>query len=312
MTCRLSATDLSPARCLGLWQRVQIPAELGQGYADRLRLGDGLAIAYSHYRPRRDLLESSVVEQEEPSLVITLPLSGASCYRPQVGEAFDFAAGQTTVTAFRYARGERCYHAGKDVRQLRLIVEHSALRKYALEGLLRGLSTETSASLLSQHDTDNASLQLAKRLVSLHDNDAGLLDVQIATLTLLSEQARRFGASTQDVCARHAHDEARLWQARDILLQQFAQPLTVSYLCAAVGLNEFRFKQTFRELFGTSPHRLLSEIRMRKAWELLEAGEQAASVGYKVGYQHPSSFNAAFQRHFGRTPGSVTRALKSV
>lgn len=55
-------------------------------------------------------------------------------------------------------------------------------------------------------------------------------------------------------------------------MSQFDRPLTIAYLCAAVGTNEFTLKQGFRELFGISPHRMLTDIRMEKAWKLLETG----------------------------------------
>ncbi|MEG1770820.1 MAG: helix-turn-helix transcriptional regulator, partial [Comamonas sp.] len=71
---------------------------------------------------------------------------------------------------------------------------------------------------------------------------------------------------------------------------------------------EFKLKQGFRELFGTSPHRMLTDIRMKKAWELLECGLRVSTVADRVGYRHLSSFSAAFERHYGRTPKSVARA----
>ena len=79
-------------------------------------------------------------------------------------------------------------------------------------------------------------------------------------------------------------------------------------IIAATGSNEFKLKQGFRALFGTSPFRLLTEIRMQKAWELLESGRRVSSVADQVGYRHLSSFSAAFERHHGRTPKSVARS----
>ena len=88
-------------------------------------------------------------------------------------------------------------------------------------------------------------------------------------------------------------------------LAQYGRALTIPYLCAAVGTNEFALKQGFREVFGVSPHKMLVDIRMRKAQALLESGEPVSSVAYKVGFQHPSSFSAAFRRYFGCVPKSL-------
>lgn len=96
-------------------------------------------------------------------------------------------------------------------------------------------------------------------------------------------------------------------RARDIMMHDFARPLTIAWLCTTVGTNEFKLKQGFRELFGTSPHRMLTAIRMQKALELLETGLQVSTVAYRVGYQHLSSFSAAFERYYSRTPKSVAK-----
>jgi AraC-like DNA-binding protein len=54
-----------------------------------------------------------------------------------------------------------------------------------------------------------------------------------------------------------------------------------------------------------TPHRMLHEIRMRKAYTLLESGCQVAQTAYQVGYKFPNNFSAAFTRFFGKSPKSV-------
>jgi len=75
--------------------------------------------------------------------------------------------------------------------------------------------------------------------------------------------------------------------------------LTLPYLCAAVGLNP---KAGMHYRFNSTPHRMLQETRMRKAYTLLESGCQVAQAAYQVGYKFPNNFSAAFTRFFGKTP----------
>lgn len=100
-------------------------------------------------------------------------------------------------------------------------------------------------------------------------------------------------------------DIARVEAARALMSEQMDRDLTVQYLCIAVGLNEFKLKEGFRKLYGISPHRLLTALRMQRAWELLETGCQVAQAAYRVGYRHPANFSAAFTRFHGRAPKSV-------
>ncbi|WP_200768861.1 helix-turn-helix transcriptional regulator [Vibrio nigripulchritudo] len=157
---------------------------------------------------------------------------------------------------------------------------------------------------------DGATQRFAQALVHLHGSDAGILDLQIATLSLLAEQTRTFRLPDITVGKLREDDQKRILHARDIMMREFARPLTIAWLCATIGTNEFKLKQGFRELFGTSPHRMLTDIRMQNAWELLETGLRVSTVTSQVGYQHLSSFSAAFERYYGRTPKSVATPRK--
>ena len=312
MNYRLTAADLSAPARLGSspWWRSALPSETGQCFTDRLSFDDGLALVYAHYQPERDLSETSAIERSR-SLTITVALEGRSRTQGSDGQRFDFVAGHSTLAAFGSVRSDRRFPANQTIRQLRLIVEAPLLHRYGLTGLLQGVG-EGQATRHLHFGRHGAAVQgLADSLVRLHDHGGGLLDLQIAALSLLAEQARPFTASDEASAAAmgatvlRSIDQDRILRAREILLQQYDRPLTVAYLCAAVGTNEFKLKQGFRELFGTSPHRLLTRVRMERAWELLQTGLHVSTVAYRVGYQHLSSFSAAFERYYGRSPKSV-------
>lgn len=309
MTYRLTAADASAPARLGPspWWRSQLPPALGACFTDRLSFDDGLTLVYAHYQPRHDLLETSTIERKR-SLTVTVALEGASSTLGSNGQRFDFVAGHSTMAAFASVRSDRRFPAGRPVRQLRLIVDEPLLHKYGLAGLLDGAGGDDRSVRHLFFGRHGAAIRhLADSLVHQHDHSGGhLLDMQIAALGLLAEHARPFTPPAATAGKLRAADHDRMLRARDILAGQFDRPLTVAYLCAAVGTNEFKLKQGFRELFGTSPHRMLTGIRMGKAWELLETGLHVSTVAYRVGYQHLSSFSAAFERHYGRTPKSVT------
>lgn len=309
MSYRFSATEVSSQSRLGRgpWLRSRLPSELGDCTIDMCHLDDGLVLAYSDYRPRRELLETSVMERDNRALTITVALEGQSSTTGGDGQHFDFIAGHSTVAAFSSVRGERRFPAERSIRQLRLIVSEPLLQRYRLAHLLDGVGHDQCARRLSSGKHGVATQRLAQGLVHLHGRDGGVLDLQVAALSLLAEQTRAFLAPVASGGKLSVADQERILRARDILLQQYHQPLSIAYLCGVVGSNEFKLKQGFRELFGTSPYRMLSDIRMEKAWALLETGLHVSTVAYKVGYQHLSSFSKAFERHYGRTPKSVAR-----
>jgi len=301
MSLRISSTLAQPAASPRPgWLRHALPQELGACHADRLELDDGLALVHSRYAPARDLIEENAAGCGARTLVITLALQGVSAYQGSDGSALDFRGGYTTVTAFQRSKGERRYLGGAAVSQLRLLVGERILRRYAGDERAEALLGEGRLRCLARIRTSPESAAAAAELAS----GADPLDAHIRALTLLSRQLRGLAPAPEPGRLNQA-DIARVEAARALMSEQMDRDLTVQYLCIAVGLNEFKLKEGFRKLYGSSPHRLLTALRMQRAWELLETGCQVAQAAYRVGYRHPANFSAAFTRFYGRAPKSV-------
>ncbi|MBP6391032.1 MAG: helix-turn-helix transcriptional regulator [Flavobacteriales bacterium] len=97
----------------------------------------------------------------------------------------------------------------------------------------------------------------------------------------------------------------RLNIARDLMEAHFARPLKVPDMAAVAYLSPHHFKRLFTEAFGTTPHRYLVQVRLRRAQELLATGRHSVhDVCMRVGFSDPSSFVRLFKRENGITPGS--------
>ncbi len=67
--------------------------------------------------------------------------------------------------------------------------------------------------------------------------------------------------------------------------------------------NYDSLRHRFRKVFGTSPARMMSGLRMERAKNLLlETGRSIKDVAADVGYGRQHEFARAFHRHTGRTP----------
>lgn len=97
-------------------------------------------------------------------------------------------------------------------------------------------------------------------------------------------------------------DLARLHEARRLLVDTLAEPLTIPLLARAVGINSSKLKAGFRLLYGSTIHEYVLHARMQRAQQLLAQGLPVNEVAQQVGYQHASSFSAAFTRHHGYPP----------
>lgn len=288
-------------------QRMYLPKEIGTGYTDFLNIDHGLTLAYSNYTPKHDLLEVSKAQRENQSLTITIALQGHTICQELQGNHFEFKAGYTTVSAFSRAQAERRCQANQTVRQLRFIVDKSFLHKFSFDHLLQQDEQAKIAEQLFFDSTNPYIGRLANGLIDLYSQSERKIELHIAALSLLSEQYKQIRPVSIVNKTIKQQDEEKILKVVDIMKQYYAQPLTIPYLCATVGINEFKLKQCFQEMFNTSPYRMLTDIRMHEAWQLLVSGERVSTVAHKVGFQHLASFSSAFQKYYGRTPKTISR-----
>jgi AraC-like DNA-binding protein len=83
---------------------------------------------------------------------------------------------------------------------------------------------------------------------------------------------------------------------------------TVRQLASKVGLSRSPFSVRFGRVVGESPHAYITRVRMLRAARMLkEADVPIADVALSAGFESESSFNKAFKRYYGRTPGQFRR-----
>ncbi|MEO1591898.1 MAG: AraC family transcriptional regulator [Cyanobacteria bacterium J06632_22] len=100
-------------------------------------------------------------------------------------------------------------------------------------------------------------------------------------------------------------DTARIHRARQILLENMANPPSLQQLAEQVGIGDYKLKQDFRRTFGTTVFGYLRSHRLEQARQLLIDRRMSVSeVARFVGYSSLSKFSAAFKRQFGVVPST--------
>ena len=84
----------------------------------------------------------------------------------------------------------------------------------------------------------------------------------------------------------------------------YDQPISIETLAARVGRNTAYIATLFRRQTGTTIHRYLTRIRMRRAAVLLRQSEKVEAVMLLVGYRSKKNFYRQFETAFGVTPGA--------
>ena len=92
-------------------------------------------------------------------------------------------------------------------------------------------------------------------------------------------------------------DRAGLKEARRILDASISRTVTIRALSRMVGLNEYKLKKGFSQLYGIPVHSYLVDKRMQKARSMLEKNSLTVSeVAEYVGYSCPGSFFEGFSQ----------------
>ena len=101
-------------------------------------------------------------------------------------------------------------------------------------------------------------------------------------------------------------EREKLEQAKDILINNLEHPPSLSELSKEIGLNTFKLKKNFKELFGVPVFKYLQNERLTTANELIRSKQMTIQeAAWHVGYDSLSSFSNAFSKKFGFRPSEI-------
>ncbi len=100
-------------------------------------------------------------------------------------------------------------------------------------------------------------------------------------------------------------------KALRLIREEYAKPLTLKDLAAAVGYSPNHFHHVFCEVMKKTPRRYLLEERIKHAKLLLAQSEKSFSeIAYECGFSSQSHFCMQFKKITFCTPGEFRRRLK--
>lgn len=100
-------------------------------------------------------------------------------------------------------------------------------------------------------------------------------------------------------------------RAEQFIFENFRLPLTLETIAAASRVAPRTLLQSFRSFCGTSPIRLLRDVRLDAARDMLLSADRGSptilSVAYDVGFMHAARFSQQYYRRFGEKPSETIR-----
>jgi AraC family transcriptional activator of pyochelin receptor len=105
------------------------------------------------------------------------------------------------------------------------------------------------------------------------------------------------------VYVKTEYDKERIVFARDYLLTHMDAPPTLIQLAAIAGLNEFKLKRGFKELFNQTVFGYLADVRLEMASRAIrEKKKTVTRIAFELGYASLQHFSSSFKKKFGVSP----------
>jgi AraC-like DNA-binding protein len=129
-----------------------------------------------------------------------------------------------------------------------------------------------------------------------------LLSKSIELIVLCADSCR-VSSEKSDLYIKTSTDKEKIIAARDLINNRANCPPNLSEIARMVGLNEYKLKKGFKEVFNNTVFGYLTDQRLLLAKQyLLDTNQTAAEISVQLGYATPQHFNNAFKKKFGITP----------
>ncbi len=304
---------------------IKVTHQLGKTYRREIQLRPGLKIAISGCQSKSTVGLEYRHDDSMP-LVLAFRLSGC-CRVLTEGIADDYyyeKAGENYLFLVPGTKEIEETPAGERLHGIRILVNPEILRSFSGSQLdlipheLKALIAKDSAPIFHKNvgGISPAMQQALQQIINCpYQGITKQIYLESKVLELIALQFAQLKESDRPISCSSClqpGDIDRIHHAKNILEKNLEDPPSLLELARKVGINDYKLKRGFREVFGTTAFGYLQKVRMERAKNLL--AEQMLSVGevaQNVGYRSQSRFCDAFKRHFGLTPRAYKMSLNS-
>lgn len=290
------------------------------GQSKQIRV-NGIRIDYTDLKHKEPV--EMEVEQAEALLAICFELEGHKRYIPKNGIVLETLNGRYSFFYLKDLNGLLSFFPEKGRRRCLEIELSVPFLKGVLNGDLTILG-EFGKKIERNENTvliNNATINLQMRrilteILSPTQELSGILrnisiNSQIYNLiSCIIQQVKEIALFGIVNSTLSMDDIDRIHRAREIIINNMDNYYSLIDLSRAVGINDFKLKKGFKEIFGTTVFQYLFEERMERAKTfLLDDHLCISEIASIVGYRNSSHFTNAFKKKFGYTPSDLRKEI---
>lgn len=169
----------------------------------------------------------------------------------------------------------------------------------------------TINSQLASRKLVSKNIFLAQSIFNMSKNEPFYsLKIQNMASEFLLEEFVQLQGEVKALANFSKKDLLLLQEAREILLENL-EPMTISELARTVGINEFKLKSGFKELFKTTVHQASLAHRLQVAQNYLATTDLSiGEIANKVGFKSQQNFTTAFKKQTACLPKDYKSAIQ--
>lgn len=278
----------------------------------------GIYVKYGDIRLYDRIKMHMNMHDEPPVIELHFTLSGhGSLLHDNNGQRYDYVENQCNMHYLPQFSGEGVYR--KDMRYRFFEVNFAAQAFIDLaensSPLLMDFAGKISANSKIELRKENMPMTLAMHQCIqdiIHCQFTGgikMMYLQSKCIELLALQAQAYEDLTGKApfhVSITSDDIERIHYAQTYLLQNSLQPPSLTQLARISGINEFKLKKGFREVFNNTVFGYLTDHKLKEARELLLYQKvPIKDVADQLGYSSVQHFSKAFKKKFGVSPGQA-------
>lgn len=181
-----------------------------------------------------------------------------------------------------------------------------------VESGIRIKKGDASVKAMNVSAIDADLLDAVARLVRIAETPA---EARVLAPLVIKEIIYRLLAGGQGARLAHllvASDTRRISKAIGHLREHFDEQLKMEEIARELGMSVSGFHHHFKSVTSMSPLQFQKHLRLQEARRLMLGEDMdAASAGFRVGYDDPSHFSREYKKHFGAPPHGDIASLRS-
>ena len=195
----------------------------------------------------------------------------------------------------------------------RLDLEPALVASVIMESGIRIKKGDASTKAIAVGSVDAELLDVVVRLVRLVETPG---ERKVLAPLILREITYRLLIGGQGARLSHiltsGGDTRRISKAIGHLREHFDEQLKMEEIARELGMSVSGFHHHYKSVTSMSPLQFQKHLRLQEARRLMLGEDMdAASAGFRVGYEDPSHFSREYKRHFGAPPQGDIASLRS-